>query len=59
MEKRFLKVKEVAQYLGVSTNTIRAWVRLGKVNYSKINGAVRFDVRKVDQWVAKKNISIN
>jgi excisionase family DNA binding protein len=54
MEKRFFNVKEIATYLGLSEDTIRAWVKTGKIPFSKLGRSVRFDLRRIDQWLKKK-----
>lgn len=54
MEKRYFTVNEIANYLGMTSNAIRAWVRLRKIPYSKLGRSVRFDIRKIDLWVESK-----
>ncbi len=54
MEKRFLNVPEVATYLGFSISAIRKWVRRGTIPFNKVNGGVRFDLQRLDQWLEKK-----
>ena len=51
IEKRFLRVPEVAVYLGFSTSAIRKWVRLGQIPFNKVNGGIRFDIYSIDKWV--------
>ena len=58
MEKRFYNVPEIAQYLGVSVNTIRSWVWLRKIPWFKIRGLVRFDLREIDQWMNGQKIEV-
>jgi len=54
MEKRFLKVQEVANYLGFSISAIRKWVRRGSIPFNKVNGGIRFDIERINEWTAKK-----
>lgn len=54
MEKRFLNVNEVAEYLGLSDNTIRAWIKQGRLPFCKFGGAVRFDLQKINLWAKTK-----
>ena len=58
MEKRFYNVQEIAQYLGVSVNTIRSWVWLRKIPWFKIRGLVRFDLKEIDQWMKEQKVEI-
>ena len=43
--KKPFNLKEAAEYLGVSTVTLRRWVKAGRVSASKIGRAYTFDVR--------------
>lgn len=54
MERRWFSVAEIAEYLGVSPNTIRKWIRTGKIPFCRLNGAIRFDINEIEQWTAKK-----
>jgi len=56
MEKRFLNVEELAEYLGISTNTVYAWVCQRKIPYLKIGKLVKFDLTKIEQWLDKKTV---
>lgn len=58
MNKRFLTAKEVAIYLSLSENTIRAWVKLGRIPFSKLGRSVRFDLRAIDKWLGDKEIHV-
>lgn len=52
--KRFFNVKEIAVYLGLSPDTIRAWVKKGRIPFSKFGKAVRFDFQKIELWIKAK-----
>ena len=58
IEKRFLNVPEVAVYLGFSISAIRKWVRRGMIPFNKVNGGVRFDIERIDQWLQKNAIGV-
>lgn len=51
MERRFITIKDLAVYIGMSENTLRDWVKYGKIPFSKLGKAVRFDLRKIDLWL--------
>ena len=57
MEKRFYNVGEVAVYLGFSASAIRKWVRRGKIPFNKVNGGIRFDIERINQWATKSALS--
>ena len=50
-EKRFIGVKELAPYLGISINTVYSWVCLRKIPYVKIGRLVKFDLKEIDKWI--------
>jgi excisionase family DNA binding protein len=54
IEKRFLNVPEVAEYLGFSISAIRKWVRRGTIPFHKVNGGIRFDIQCINQWLEKE-----
>jgi excisionase family DNA binding protein len=58
MEKRLLNTEEVAIYLGLSEHAIRAWVKLGRIPFYKLGRAVRFDPRKLEFWLRKKECPV-
>lgn len=59
MRRRFLSVNEVAEYLGLSQSAIRKWIRTGQIPFSRINGAIRFDIQKINEWTASRRVKAN
>ena len=53
LRKKILNVEEVAGYLSVSVNTIRAWIKRRCVPFIKINGSIRFDIEGIDKWIQR------
>lgn len=51
MQRRYLNVSEVAEYLGLSQSSIRKWIRTGQIPFRRMNGAIRFDLEEIHQWV--------
>jgi excisionase family DNA binding protein len=47
MKIKNLSIKELAAYLGVSTDTIRRAVRKGEIPATRVRTAYRFDLHKV------------
>ena len=54
IKKRFMNVEEVAEYLCVSKNTIRAWAKRGKIPCSNLHRTLRFDKLRLEPWLKKK-----
>ena len=59
ISQRFLDAKNLAQRLCLSEHTIRAWVKKGKIPFSKLGRAVRFDMHKIEQWLKGKEVNVN
>ena len=59
MEKRFLNVSEVAEYLGFRPSAIRKWIRFGKIPFNRFNGNIRFDKILINQWAEKNFESVS
>jgi len=46
-----LKVKEVAELLGVKEKTLYQWAEMGQIPCLKLNGCLRFDLDDIRGWV--------
>ena len=57
MQKRYLRIPEVADYLGFSISAIRKWVRRGAIPFNKVNGGIRFDIEQINQWLENEKVS--
>lgn len=55
MEKRFIGMKDLAVYLGVSEYTIKAWVYRDKIPCKRIGRSIRFDIRQIDRMLEKED----
>ncbi|MBF0556640.1 MAG: helix-turn-helix domain-containing protein [Nitrospirae bacterium] len=40
--------------MSLSEDTVRAWVKTGRIPFSKLGRAVRFDMQKIEQWLKEK-----
>lgn len=56
MERRLIGIDELATYLDLSKNTLYSWVCQRRIPYCKIGRLVKFDLRKIDDWLKKQNI---
>lgn len=48
---RWLSVQEIAQYLGISKETVYRWLDLKKIPAHKIGKQWKFKTSEVDNWV--------
>ena len=51
MQDRWLSVEEIAQYLGVSRDTIYSWVDTTDIPAHKVGRLWKFRKEEVDEWV--------
>ncbi len=52
--KRFLNIHELSDFLGICVNTIYSWVSQDKIPFVKVGHLLRFDVPKIEAWLAKR-----
>jgi excisionase family DNA binding protein len=58
MIRRLLRARDVADELGLTTETILAWVRKGDLPAFRLpNGAIRFNQDDLDAWLAERATS--
>ena len=57
MEDRWLSVEEIAQYLGVSKDTVYTWISRKKMPAHKIGRLWKFNKDEVDTWVREGKAS--
>ena len=53
MEKRYLNVSEISNYLGFKPSAIRKWIRQGRIPFNRFNRNIRFDLKLIDQWASR------
>ena len=56
LQKRFMNVQELAEYISVSQWTIYTMVCRRKIPYIKFGRLVRFDIKVIDRWMAKQTV---
>jgi len=57
MEKRYLNIDEVSDYIGLSKNTIYSWVWQKRIPHTKFGRLVKFDRRAIERWAEKKSVN--
>ena len=50
-EKRYLDVKEAAQYLGLAESTLYTMVSQQRIPFAKMGRRTKFDLEKLNKWV--------
>ncbi len=56
MKKEYLTVNDIAELLSVSPKTIRKYVWQKTIPYLKINGHIRFEKVRIDEWLEEKQV---
>lgn len=56
IERRFLGIKELANYLGIAEGTIYVWVCHRKIPYVKVGRLVKFDMRDIEEWISENKV---
>jgi len=55
MEKRFIGIRDLSEYLDVSEHTIKSWVYSDRIPFKKIGRLIKFDRYKIDRLLSAKN----
>jgi len=53
MEKRFIDINELSEYLGVSKYTLYSWTSLRRVPCTKFGKLLRFDMHEIGKWISE------
>ena len=57
MNDRWMTVKDVAEYLQLSTDQIYRLAQQGKIPASKVGARWRFKREKIDEWVENQSVA--
>lgn len=57
-KKEFFTIKELAEYLSVKVKTLYAWAESGKIPAFKFNGALRFKVSEIMQFIESGKVVV-
>lgn len=49
--ERWLGLEEIAQHIGISKDTIRAWIKKNAIPHHKIGRQYKFRISEVDAWI--------
>ena len=49
--ERWYSLEEISNHLGVSKETIRAWIKKDTIPYYKVGRLYKFKVSEVDKWI--------
>lgn len=55
MDDRWRSVQEIAEYLGVSTDSVYRWVEQRGMPVHRVGRLLRFKCSEVDEWVHRQD----
>ena len=56
--KKYVDIKEISEYLGSTVNTVYSWVHQKKIPYVKMGRLVRFDIKKIEEWLEDNSVEV-
>lgn len=56
MERRFIGIKDLSEYLGLTKGTLYVWVCQRRVPYLKIGKLLKFDIIEIEKWLKDKRV---
>ena len=56
--KKYLRVNQVANKLGLSVSTIRKYIQNKKIPYIKLESAVLFDEQEIEEWAEVRKVNM-
>ena len=56
-EEKWVNLEDVAEHLSVSKDTIRAWIRDGKLPINRAGKRYKFKLSEVDNWLRRGKIT--
>lgn len=57
MPEKWVNLEDVAIHLSVSEDTVRAWIKNGKLPFSRAGKRYKFKISEIDTWVREGRIS--
>ncbi|MFR6537745.1 MAG: helix-turn-helix domain-containing protein [Lachnospiraceae bacterium] len=51
LKERWYSLEEIAEYLGVTKDTIRNWIRKKSIPAHKVGRLWKFKLEEIDEWV--------
>ena len=55
--EKWVNLEDIAEHLSVSKDTVRAWMREGKLPINKEGKRYKFKISEVDEWLRSGKIN--
>ena len=56
-DEKWVNLEDIAEYLSVSKDTIRMWMKEGKLPINRAGKRYKFKISEVDEWLRNGKIS--
>ena len=56
LAEKWVNLEDIAKHLSVSEDTIRTWLKEGKLPVYRAGKRYKFKISEVDEWVRKEKI---
>ena len=56
MEKRFIGIQELSEYLGITKGTLYSWTFQKRIPYLKVGRLVKFDLQEIEIWLKERRV---
>ena len=56
--KRFLDVRECAEYLNISTHQVYKMVEMKQIPHTRISRKVLFDIKKLETFIQQNSVEV-
>jgi len=57
-ERVLIDITELSKQLGVSLNTLYAWVNQRRIPYVKMGRLLRFKPDAIEKWIAEREVEV-
>ena len=51
MPEKWVNLKDVAVYLSMSEDTVRTWIKEGKLPFYRVGNRYKFKISEIDDWI--------
>lgn len=55
--EKWVNLEDIAEHLSVSTDTVRAWIKNGKLPFYRAGKRYKFKISEVDVWLRDGKIT--
>ncbi len=55
--EKWVNLKDIAEYLSVSEDTVRTWVRKGDIPFSRAGKRYKFKISEVEEWMRSSAVN--